>query len=184
MECVPANKHTIFGIDIAVHVLILFTILSWFFMLYTSKIEKRALNDQLKDNISYTIDKFLGSLNLVQKQELKEMGDGQNVAVLREVLKQPDQNTETNNKWLFRTIIYTNVILFVLVTLVIVLLTKQCDQCIDLKHILIVNFITFTFVGGFEYLFFKNVGIKYVPSKPSTISNVFSQRLEQNMSQN
>ena len=181
MECVPANKYTVFGIDIAVHVLILFTILSWFFMLYTSKIEKRSLNDQLKDNISYTIDKFLDSLSLVQKQELKEMGEGQNVVVLRELLKHPDQNTETNNKWLFRTIIYTNIVLFVLVSLVIILLIKQCDKCIDITHILIVNFITFMFVGGFEYLFFKNVGIKYVPSKPSTISTVFTSRLEQNL---
>ena len=184
MSCVPANKHTIFGLDISVHVLILFTILSWFFMLYTSKIEKRALNDRLKDNISYIMDNFLGSLNVLQKQELKEMGNSQNITVLREVLKQPDQNTETNNKWLFRTIICTNIVLFVIVTLVIVLLMKQCDKCIDITHILTVNFITFTFVGGFEYLFFKNVGIKYVPSKPSTISTVFTSRLQQNMSQN
>jgi hypothetical protein len=182
MECVPTNKHTIFGIDISVHVLILFTILSWFFMLYTAKLEKKALNDRLKDNISYTIDNFLNSLTIVQKQELKKINNSPNITALREVLKQPDQNTDTNNKWLFRTIIYTNVTLLVLVTLVTVLLMTQCDKCIDIKHILLVNFITFVFVGGFEYLFFKNVGFKYSPSMPSTISNTFTSRIGQNMS--
>ena len=160
MSCVKNDK-IVFGVDIMIHVLILFTIIGVFFMTYTSKLEQKAINGQMEDAISKGLDK-------IKKKTVE--GDEQIIANVKRRLSKPNAASTTNNTWLFKSIIQTNVFLLLLSVTTIYLIKYQCNMCFDLTHILLMNVITFSFIGIVEYLFFVNVGLKYIPSKPSTIS--------------
>lgn len=180
-NCVLVDKYTIFGVDILIHVLILFTILSMFFMFYSSGLEKKELNGQIQDNVSRGMDDVMKSLNPEQKARLAYMGETKGVKALQEKWQVPDEAAEINNKWLFHSITFTDIALFLLVLTVVTLLLFHCNKCLDIKHILLVNVITFIFIGIVEYLFFRNVGLKFIPTLPSTISQTFFTTLRQNL---
>lgn len=179
--CIPTNKYMIFGVDMMVHVLILFTILAIFFMFISSKLEKKVLSDQITKNINDGMDDFIKSLTPKQKTQLNAVGKESSTKALEEKFQSPDKTTETNNKWLFRTITFTDIVLFLLTLTVVSLLLFSCNKCIDIKHILITNVITFLFIGIFEVVFFLNVGLKFIPMKPSLVSETFFNRLQHNL---
>jgi len=107
--------------------------------------------------------------------------NGDLVDKLRKSYEKVDKTVETHNNWLFNSIIITNVSLFIFVTMLIVILLYQCEQCIPVKHILLENAVTFFFVGIIEYFFFTKIAVKYVPSKPSLIVNSFFESVEKQL---
>ncbi len=160
------NKINI-GIDMGVHALILFTILTSFFLLYITKLTRKEISNQVGNLIEDSVPKII-------QNGKKELGPDF-IAILKEIpyekLKKeysgPDEYQELNNSWLKEIIILTNIGLFILVTGTIMILSFLCNSNINIVEILKLNLITFTFVGMVEYLFFTNVALKFVPTPPS-----------------
>lgn len=179
--CSNPGNYAPMGINITIHVMILFAILSLFFMYYISKLSTEILNHEIVHNLNNAIDAEISKMPVQGKNMLSSISKSINVDKLKDVFKEQDSLVAMHNKWLFRTMILVNVCLFIMVCLMVFLLMKQCNQCIPISHILIENGLTFTFVGIVEILFFKFVALKYIPTKPSTIITAFLNSISKNI---
>jgi len=160
-------------LNISVHVVILFTILALFFMIYVSKIEKQSLNSEISSNIGNALNKLgLDNSGQPASPELQK---------LKDMYSKTDATVEMHNKWLFRSLIMTNVGALIFVVLLFSLLSLQCNQCVPIKKILTENTITFIIVGFIEFMFFKHVASRYIPTKPSLIVEAFFNKIEQKL---
>jgi hypothetical protein len=160
------NKINI-GIDMGIHALILFTILTSFFLLYITKLTRQEISNQVGNLIEDSVPKVIQSgkqeLGLEFNQLLKMIP----YEKLKKEYTGPDEYQELNNSWLKEIILLTNFALFILVTGTIMILSFLCKSDIETLEILKLNLITFSFVGIVEYLFFTNVALKFVPTPPS-----------------
>lgn len=164
-SCLMTKPYVIMTINVAMHVLILFTILSLFFMLYIAPVEKKALDNELENQI----DDLITSNTVHMSEDLRKIINSDAVNKMKEVYSKPHKLTTQHNSWLFTSIVSTNIAMFLLVTISTLLLIYQCDKCIPIGHVMTENIITFIFVGIVEYLFFTRVALKYIPSPPSAI---------------
>lgn len=164
------NKTDIF-FDLSIHGLILFTFWVVFFIMYVSKI----LNNTMKEELGSVIEK---AIPRVLDESRKSLGEKSDILFkmlplnnFKNIYNQESQLNKENNDWLFRVMIMVNIMYLFVVTLSYVMLSRACDFKIDLKEVLIINAITFVFIGAIEFVFFKNVALKYVPTKPSLMIN-------------
>lgn len=174
-SCVMTKPYVIMAINVAMHVLILFTILSLFFMLYIAPVERHALENEIEDQI----EDLISSNTVHVSDDMRKILRSDTVNNIKEVYSKPHKIMEQHNSWLFTSIIMTNVAMFLLVTISTLLLIYQCNQCIPIGHVMLENLITFIFVGFVEYLFFTRVALKYIPTPPSTIVNRVVERLKE-----
>lgn len=179
-SCNKPSSYIPLTINIGVHVLILFTILSMLFMFFISGVEKSTINGQFESNLNNAFDKLDATIHSGVKAQIRSLTQNNQFNRLKQTYSSPNLNNITNNKWLFTSMIITNIALFIIVFITIVLLTYQCNQCIPIKHILLENAIIFAFVGVIEYMFFTKIALKYVPSKPSAVINSFFNSINNN----
>lgn len=172
-ECKQPKKYLLFGIDIVIHIVILFSIISMFFMFVISKKETNAINNQISENANNAIDKIINNFDKNTLSELQILGKTDFIQKMKSKYEKENLYVKTHNKWLFKTIWYTNGVLITTSLIVILLLMYQCNTCINIKEILLTNIVTFLFIGTLEVLFFMNVGKKYIPSNPSVVVNTF-----------
>jgi hypothetical protein len=179
-----------FGLDIALHVLILFTFLTVFFFAYISKLEKQNLNnvtdgliDEKTNDLLNTVDQWQNKLNTWNTNfDIKiDWNTVDNIADnLIEKSKDQTPKIKENNDKLFKEsmiIISSLFILFIGIVVFLMLLGYN----IHLKHIIIVNVIIFSLTGLVEYLFFTNVASKYIPVNPNFTTNTILDRLKKNI---
>lgn len=155
------------AVDLGIHALILFTILTCFFLMYVSKITKEALNRNLGDLIEKNTESIA--------KKTKELG-GPQIHLLAKTLpfehiksayNKPDKMQMNNNNWLKYSLIITNLSLFIMITGSIMILSYTCNSDIHLEEIIKLNLYTFILVGIIEYLFFTKVALKWIPTPPS-----------------
>lgn len=172
-NCVKPAVYVPFGINVTIHVLILFTILSLFFMFYATKITRTALNNTLETNINNALDGPFNMLSPDAKQSIKSLTDLFPKEKIDAFYGKTEPLVEMHNKWLFRSIVMTNVALFLISVVAVLIIMYQCGQCVPIGEILLENGITFALVGVVEYLFFTKVVSQYIPTKPSLIVETF-----------
>ena len=175
---VPA-KYTPMIINISLHVMILFGILSCLFYFLISKVETSTINNQITDSIDNIVSTLSQNPNITPYLQ----GDVQTsiAGKLKQSFVYPDQNVVLNNKWLFNTVIIANASMAIIVISLILILLYNCNECIPIKHIILENIGTFTLVGVIEILFFLNVAIKYVPVHPDVVSTTFLSQMSKNL---
>ena len=165
--CIPSSQNTILTVNVLFHSLILFTFLSTFYMLYASKIQQKAVNKQfsklIKTNLTKSLRESGGELRVAMKG-LKPALD-----ILKRRYDEPDEATETYNEWLFRSASMLSAFLLITVFVVLGILRYSCGQCPSefIWDVIKENAIIFAGVGAVEYMFFKNVALKYIPAPPS-----------------
>ena len=172
-SCQETKSYIPLAVNVALHVLILFTILSLFFMFYISKVETNAFATEIKGNIEKAIDGISGQMSFKDKQVLSAGLNNQYVQKYKKRLQQQTRYVTVYNDWLFKSMYISMAGIAIIVVIVLLLLMYQCDQCIPLKDILIENGLTFFFVGIIEFLFFTKVALNFVPTKPSLLVNTF-----------
>jgi hypothetical protein len=176
------NDNFNLGVDIFLHILILFTFLTIFFFAYISNLEKQNLDKVTDDLINGNVDKTLDFVNdwqnnindnILPKNSL-DIGwkDLDNVA--DDLVKNYDKENieiKNNNDSLYRGSIITISVLFIIFIIVVIMLKFVYKYDIDLKHIVIMNFIVFLLVGIVEFIFFNYVASQYIPVTPDEITN-------------
>jgi len=167
--CIPPSKYTVELFNIALHVAILFTILSLLFILYISKLSSETLNSELKHNISNAFDGLIQKVPTKGKETIRKIFKSISLENTLKSFEGKDEYVTMYNKMLFRILILVNIVLFVFVILAITLLKYNCNQCIPIGQVVKENVATFALVGVVEYLFFTKVAFKFIPTKPSTI---------------
>ena len=175
--------------NVLLHVTILFTILSIFFMKYitviTSKIINKEINhivsdnmdnlnsqiNEIKNNISENIDDRLVNINNILK--IKEKVKFENIFsydYYSKLFSKEDKTRKSINNEVFFYIKFTNILLILFLLLfTFYLIRTNAINTHQIKEICIENVLTFILVGVFEYLFFTNVALKYIPTKPSLL---------------
>ena len=165
--CNPSSYKYDFSINIALHITILFLILSLFFMLYVSKLVKSNINEELTNLIKQNFNKTFDSLNAEEQKTLKLALKDLPFDNFINLFSTPDSTVEVYNKWLFTMIIAVNIFLFVITILLISLPYIECNKCVPITHILTENLVIFAFVGLVEFLFFYFIAKNYIPAPPS-----------------
>lgn len=180
-----------FSLDIALHVLILFTFLTIFFFAYISKLEKENLNNITNDVVVNKTSSLLDGIDGWQTK-LNNWNDKFDINIDWKVLdgigdtlvqnsKDESPEIKKNNDNLFKYSIIAIIIAFVLFIGITIFLKYYMKYDIHIKHILIMNLIIFSITGGIEYLFFKNVASKYVPVTPDFTTNTVLDRIKYNI---
>jgi len=166
MEYKFQNKINIIA-DMGVHALILFTLLTCFFLLYVIKLTKHEMTKELINMIDTSIPKILNEgkgmldkdiLNSIKQIPFQKIKINYN---------KPDKYQDLNNSWLTETMILTNISLFIIITGTIMIMTLVCGSSIPIGEIIKINILTFIFIAVVEYLFFTRVALHYVPAPPS-----------------
>jgi hypothetical protein len=175
---------TNFSLDIALHVLILFTFLAIFFFAYVSKLEKQSLDNTISDVINNKTNTFLTEFDQISKKYdinvnwniINNMGDNLIKNSQGEV-----PEIKKNNDNLFKGSIITIITGFILFTIIVIFLKYYMKYDVHIGHILLINIIIFSLTGVIEYLFFMNVASKYIPVTPDVISDTILERIKYNL---
>jgi hypothetical protein len=173
------QSSTYLAINVLIHVIILFSFLCVFFFAYVSKIEGKAFQDELGNMIEQDLGKILNE-NQDVNIEIKKFTPL--LKRLQTLYDKPDRFTQERNKML--KIIAMVIIggLFVLLGAIFFTVKFDCHKNIDIKPIIFENIILFIFVGITEYIFFTNIAIKYIPTKPSLLVNTMINTLKEQLS--
>jgi Na+-transporting methylmalonyl-CoA/oxaloacetate decarboxylase gamma subunit len=166
----PIKEEFHFMLNIGVHVTILFLIISLFFVIYVSDVERNVLNSEFESNIQSNLDQTLKKLDPEVQEKLANVINATPTEALYKYYCTPDQTTFVHNVWLFRTILLLN-IFFIFIVVCLYLSARHFGKCVNMKEILIENGFIFAGVGVIEFLFFYYVALKYVPAPPSTLVN-------------
>ena len=153
--------------DLSIHSLILFIILTCLFLLYITKVTKRALKNHLSDIIDDNIDKVINNPIIKYSSVIKNIP----FEHIKKNFSKTDKFQQNNNDWLQYSLIISNVLFSILVISTINVFIFTCNKNIELGHIIKINLYTFMLVGVIEYLFFTRIAMKWVPTKPSLMIN-------------
>jgi len=171
-----------FTINLLFHVFILLTFLTLFFFKYISKLTESHLDAELKSMIDVQTDQFMLYVDKKDTNKLIRWDVVNNVSA--NMIQDSKQNVKyitDNNENLYNNSIC---VLYMFVVLIIVLVTYFMFRGVDLnlKFILLENFVIFAFVGMIEIYFFLNIASKYIPILPDEAVKLVFSRLKYNIS--
>ena len=170
-KCIPSNYKVSFALNVFTHITFLFIILTMVFVFYTENIMSTSINKEIytliEDNLDNILDKTVTNENSDTTQTILKYLPFDKIKAIVE------DNTyrSTNNKLITRTLFIIAVLLIFSLIFGIIIAKMECGK-IDIKDILIENFIIFFFVGIIEIVFLKFIILKYIPGYPSTIKNI------------
>lgn len=154
------NHYINFFYSLIIHISIIFVFLSILFWTLISKTEEKALYDQINKSIENELSKITINSSIFTESDYK---------YLKQMYSQENETKKRNNNMLKILNISIIVLLSVLVIISLFIRYYICNNKIDIKEILIENFVILLIVGLIEYLFFKFIASKYVPILPSEI---------------
>lgn len=165
-------------INCLIHILILFTILTVFFIVYISKLEKKTFQNEIGKVINEQFDK----MSEKDKNNIKPYLKDYNLNKAKELFSEPDPTMSVNNKWLLNLAYTIITCLFLFTIIFISCLYFSCKMCINIKEILIENIVIFSLVGIIEICFFLYIASQYIPVAPSVLTSTMIERLQKNFS--
>jgi len=194
-----------FYFNIVLHVTILFTILSIFFITFVTKVSSNAINEELstiidkqfdtidKKSINNTYNSLMSNFtniatanNLINQKDTNQIPNINPSSILNyytKLFSGDDINRQHINTTVINDIKHFNVFIYIILILFTIVLFKTKNLNFgEVKHIMIENFITFFFVGIIEVLFFMNIALKYIPAPPSIIFTSLIDTLKNNFS--
>ena len=168
--CTKPSENIDFTINICIHVFILFTILSMFFMFYISKLETKTFGNEIQDAINNGVQSQYDALSIQNKVQLHQIFKNVNIDTIIANYSTPAEVVTVNNKFLFNTIILTDVFLLILIIGLSYIIKKSCQQCVPIWTIILENVVIFVFIAIVEFAFFNFIAIKFIPVLPSTLT--------------
>lgn len=184
LSCRPVSPRFSFNINVFVHVIILFTFLTAFFILFVSKLTKEMFEKEISHLIEQNIDKLVHGLDNETKQNLILFTRVMPLDKLIKKYEEPSEYVLEHNKWVQLSAIALSIIGICILALVMYIVYNSCGQCAPLKHIFMENVIVFACVGVVEYLFFTKVALKFVPAPPSLLVNSLINKFKETMQSN
>ena len=169
------SKSEIF-MNIILHVFILFVILSLIFWFVISKVSKKAITREINRTISESFTKLRKNIQETSSKEdktkLKKNMDilTPSLSIMKRIYSKPESILVTNNNWLYENNILYGIILFVIIATMLLSLKLTCGiNNFPFIHILKENLVLFLFIAVIEVYFFLNIGMKFIPTKPSAL---------------
>lgn len=175
--CAPKSHILNFSTNVYLHVVILFTILGVLYIKLISKVTADAVNHEISDLATDSIDTFYNKLSPENKDNVKLVLKNLQLERVSKVYSEEDKVRKYNNENVFRSIRMT-IVLFIIILLIIIVVSKLLCHNIPMKHLLIENIVIFLFVGVVEFSFFKYIILKYIPVEPSFITTYMLEKLK------
>ncbi len=167
--CTPNKSLVDMGINVTLHMAILFLILGMAFVFYISKVIKEHTETELSHLMKDSIKESLDTLSIDKQKQLKKSINSINLERVLRYYDQEDKTVKAHNAWLFNTIVLITVFLFIIVTFITLTSNSLCSH-VNIKHMLLENIIIFAGIGVIELTFFQLIALNYVPIPPSLIS--------------
>ncbi len=167
MNCKQKTPTLEFSVNILVHIIFLFTVLSVLFIFIITKMSSKLINSELKELLDEALEKDI-KISDELKVRLNFLINKNNLTNISDIYKEEEKARKYNNKTLIKSI-YITLITLVLVLLFAILATKLLCHKLPLKHIFTENIIIFTGIAIVEFIFFKYIILKYIPVEPSYI---------------
>jgi hypothetical protein len=181
IQCKTRGNLINLSVNIYVQMLLLFTILSMLFIHVISKVETSAINDELQNLVTDNMIDQYKKLNNDDKQRMNSVLNMIDLNVLDKMYDRKDKTREVNNEGVYRSI-YMVLILLVAIFIIVIALNKGLCHDVPLKHIIVENIAIFSCIGVVEFMFFKNIILKYVPTKPSFMGQYIFQKVKETLS--
>lgn len=163
-------------LNVIVHVLLLWVILTVFFILVVSKLESKTLKTEINELIG---KKTTDLCNRVQSKH-PDFKHNLEMLPLQSALQLWSKDTEVSNitnDWVLHSTIPPIIILFA----ILLTIYYATNKGFNLSYILKRNLIIFICVGVIEVLFFFFIARKFVPVKPSFfVETILQQNLFKN----
>ena len=167
-------------LNIILHILILFTILSALFWYFIADISSTALSTE----IEHAVEDSFGAIkrNMPQEQVLLIRSYIANfkqpLNVMHATYSKPDKVMLENNKWLSTTNKLMIFMLLLIVLAILITLKLNCGIYPPFLSILKENIAVFLFIGIVEAIFFFKIAMKFIPVLPSALSKDFLQAVK------
>lgn len=153
-------------LNVLLHILTLFIVLSILFMTYVSRI----MTEVFSNEIGHSLIEAMRDVDV----------SPQSKALLKRlpihIYDNEDPVKKVNNMWVFRILLTVIGFLVLLLCSVIYTIYRNCNA-VQFKQILLENAITFLLVGTVEFIFFFTIVRKYIPVKPSMMKSYVMERL-------
>lgn len=178
-------KQINFGLNIGLHVCLLFTFLTAFFFIYGAKLTKKSVNKPLTKIVTTQTNILLDQIDSWDKKLFPDTYPNINWKDLDNTADKLIKDSEgelpkitRKNKNLFKLGIGTIIFLFLIFIFFTIYFMYYKKYDIQIKRILIENIIIFAFVGVVEFLFFTKIGLNYVPVTPDFASTTILERIK------
>lgn len=177
-----------FGINIALHVFILYTFLTLFFIFFVSRLTKQHVGNAMENAVEDNSTEFLKTIDDWDKK-IDPTGKGyidwnavDKVAKDMEAKSNRyDPTIPDHNQKLLTGAVITVGVMFGIILIAILYYRFYKNYDINLKGVLVENIVIFTFVGVIEFLFFYYIALKYIPVTPNVVSETVISRLQENL---
>lgn len=167
-NCLKIKPREEIVLDYVVHLFILVCVLCIIFFAFVSKIERQNLMNSLLGEVNSGIAEAPITPDPATGQELKD---------LAKLYGNESDADKYYNLGLVYVSIAVIVCLFICLVSVYFTMKLSAYKCPPIYHIVARNILLFSLVGIVEYLFFTNIAVKFVPVKPSHISELLNKRL-------
>jgi hypothetical protein len=176
----PRQVHR--GINIGVHMWILFTFLTIFFFTFISRKEKDVVTHELNNAINHNIPLIMDNIDKTNQTISNNIKWDYVTNMANKIQKKygnkPDPDIDIHNKKLIKisAIICGSLFLIIVGFIMYFSIFKKMD--IGLGVILFDNFIISIFIGIIEALFFLYIAMQYSPVTTSDMMNQIIDRTE------
>jgi hypothetical protein len=173
---VQLKNATYIGLNVTIHIVILFSFLSLFFFLFVSKVEQKAFQQEIANLIDKNVQDTLEPRKEAITPTLKNF-----IPVLRDVSNLnsgPDVASVKQNILIKFSAVFTVLLLLSICISIVLTLTFDCGKNVPLKEILLENTFTFILVGIIEFIFFTKIAIQYVPASPTLMLKTIIETLK------
>jgi heme A synthase len=140
-------------------------------------VQRNSISSVVTDKIPDQINNLLDNLDFIDKRIYPDSYPNikwDAVKTMGEDVSKPDpdivEHINTNNKNLLYTAIGMIVVLILQYIIGMITYYKLKDHNLNIKGLILENLVIFSFVGVIEYLFFKYVASKYIPTTPYNVS--------------
>lgn len=171
------KKSTYIGLNITVHIIILFSFLSLFFFLYVSKIEEQAFKDEIGDVIEKNVQSALEKRRNIALPLVRDAVPFLQYAKIQHT--GPEQASLKQNFFVKFSAGFTVLLLVGICLSIILTLTFDCNKKVPVSEILLENTATFILVGILEFLFFTRIAMKFVPAPPTLMLKTIINRFKE-----
>lgn len=175
--CVSKHHAVSVGINILTHCTFLLAIIGSVFFFFTEKIISNAINNQIKDLAVDNIDNYYSQSTPENKKAMRALLQQAQLDTMLKIYETQSEDRIINNEWTERIIYMIVGLLILVIIFAIITIKAQCGK-ISATEILSENIIIFMCVGVVEFMFFTQIIIKYIPTYPSTLSNIFVTELK------
>lgn len=159
--------NTEFYLDVVLHSIILFTFLSVFYIFYIAELSKNTFDNEIKHNIDALVK------NYTQNEKNNKLLNTIPYDYLIQMVEKESDYVKIQNEWVYGTLKIGLIAVWIMFIGLIILLKNKCGEEIDVISMVKNNLVTFVFIGFAEYLFFVNIATKFIPIKPSVLTDTF-----------